>query len=867
MRKIVLFLALLVQGTCALWAQTIRQRMEAIQARHKVHFVYDAQLPIDGPAGTGSIESLGLDDALRVAFARTGIAYERRRKNVMLWAEQPAAPPAKPRTYTLRGVVSAADGERLINASVYDVVSRLGVVTNEQGQYALSLPAGTCSLRVSYPGCELQEKEVRLTADRQLNFRLEDAVTLGEVTVVGQMNAPMLTTQTGKRTLTADDIQTEFALLSSPDLVKTIQRFSGVHGGVDLVSGMHVHGGENDENLFLLDGTPLYQTNHLFGLFSTFNADIVKNVDFYKSGFPARYSGRVSSVTDVRTRDGDTRRFRGLFSLGLIEGRLQFEGPIVKDRTSFNFAMRRSWLDLLLRPVYALKYRNYKEGDRYTMTYDFHDVNAKVTHRLNARHTLWLSLYSGLDKFTVNDDTKSSNYAWLMKDQFQWGSLNAALGGDFQFRPALSATLSLVGTHSRSRYDFKEKNVSSSPYDPRYDRISTDHQRVHTQMYDLGARADFRWTPTSRHRVRFGSHFTHHIFRPKSVTENYYNLSGERPADTLQVKSRHRTSSPELTLYAEDEMPLNRLFSANVGLSYTLMHVKGRNYHLLDPRLALKAQVADWGSVKLSYTHMSQSIHRISSSYIDLPSDFWVPSTAKIRPTQSHQLAAGFYVQPTPRLTASVEGFYKRTDHLLQYRNWMGQMPTSVHWDKEVVSGRGRAYGLELDAAYRTPRLTASLAYTLAWSQRLFPELHPEWFYSMHDNRHKLDLTLGYTFSKRVSLYAAWTLRSGNRMTMPVYEALDPHLPGVSTGGTSSNVYIEPNNYSLPMYHRLDLGANFTRITKRGRERIWNVSLYNAYCHFNTMYVTTKQNPDGTLRLKTRGFIPIIPSFSYTIKF
>ena len=213
----------------------------------------------------------------------------------------------------------------------------------------------------------------------------------------------MLSTQTGKRTFTAADINTEFSLLSSPDLIKTLQHTSGVNGGVELASGLYVHGGNGDENLFLLDGSPLYQTNHSLGLFSAFNSDIIKNVDFYKSGFPARYSGRISSITDVRTRDGNMEKVQGTFSIGLLDGRIQVEGPIWKNRTSFNVALRRSWIDLLMKPTFALLNSQKEDGEKYTFGYAFHDFNAKITHRLNQNNFIWMSVYSGNDNYSIRD--------------------------------------------------------------------------------------------------------------------------------------------------------------------------------------------------------------------------------------------------------------------------------------------------------------------------------------------------------------------------------------------------------------------------------------------------------------------------------
>lgn len=327
---------------------TLRQQMLIIQRCHHVFFVYDARLEVNMPYRGPDITDMSLKAALRCVFAHSNIDYEVRGRNVLLRKKNVKSVPD---SFRLKGMVTDSLGEPLVSVSVYDLTSKRGTLTNEQGRYTINLPPGRHELRLTYMGCKQQMATIDLNKHDIQNFVMDDATMIEEVVVNADMNSPVLTTQTGKRTLSSNDIKTEFALLSSPDVVKSLQRISGVASGIELTSGLFVHGGNSDENLFLIDGAPLYQTNHSLGLFSSFNADIVKNVDFYKSGFPARYSGRVSSVIDVRTRDGNMKEVHGLFSLGLLDGRLQVEGPLVKNKTSFNLALRRSWIDALLKPA------------------------------------------------------------------------------------------------------------------------------------------------------------------------------------------------------------------------------------------------------------------------------------------------------------------------------------------------------------------------------------------------------------------------------------------------------------------------------------------------------------------------------------
>lgn len=841
--------------------RTILQGMETVKRDHKVYFIYDATLNLNVPYRRVPVEQKSLKEALRLLFDGTNICYRKRGKNIMLWS---VPKEEQSKSCSVGGLVSDRSGEPVINASVSDLGNRQVCLTDERGRYTLHLPPGTHTLTVSYMGSELQKVELVLHADTLLDFSLETSQALPEVDVVGDKNSAMLTTQTGKHTFTAHDIHAGFSLLSSPDVIKMLQHVSGVTNGVEATSGLFVHGGCADENLFLLDGTPLYQTNHSLGLFSAFNSDIIKNIDFYKSGFPARYSGRISSITDVRTRNGDMQHTKGTFSLGLIDGRLQVEGPIVKGRTSFNFALRRSWLDILSKPLSALV-NSGDEGEKYSFGYAFSDLNAKITHRLSQENLLWASVYVGRDRYSIRDKSTWSGYVTDTNNRLLWGNVNATVGADLRLSKNLYATLAVVTTYSHSQHDADEDDTYH------YEngivrRFSLDVRTNHTQMYDAGGKIDFRWNPSARHRIRFGGSFTHHLFKPQTTKQSFYYGDPNEKVDTTFVEERNRTASDEATLYVEDEFRPCEKLSVGMGCSYTLLRVHSHSHHLIDPRLAVKYQITDAMAWKVSYTHMSQSIHRISSTFLELPVDFYVPTTARIKPTQSHQVAGGLYAD-MGRWSATIEGFYKQTERLLQYRNWMGIQPSAARWEQNVTEGSGRAYGVETDIQYGAPNFTASLAYTLSWSKRRFPELYDRWFYDQFDNRHKVDITVRYKPTDRLSLYAAWTLHSGNRMTLPVGYAPQPQMPDESGSPEAGYIYSEPNNFTLPAYHRLDLGADLRQTTKRGRERIWNFSLYNAYCHLNTMYVKVLKNDDGTFSVKSRGYIPIIPSVSYTLKF
>lgn len=865
MKRLLMLLLLAVPAMLCGQTRSMRQVMDEIKKIHGMFFVYDASLRLDAQYKGASLREKPLKEALRQLFANTDIRYKRRGRNIMLWrdAEAVAKPKVKKlQTFVVSGLVTDSVGEPIANASVMDLATHQGALTNERGHYVLHLLQGEHLLSASYMG-NRKTATLLLKGNRNLDFTLANEQELEEVMVVADLNSSTSTTQTGKRTLTADDLNKEYALLSSPDVVKVLQQISGVTSGVELASGMYVHGGGSDENLFLLDGTPLYQTNHSLGLFSAFNTDIIKNVDFYKSGFPARYSGRVSSITDVRTRDGDMKHTCGTFSMGLIDGRLQVEGPIVKDKTSFNIALRRSWIDLLLKPAYAL-INSGNDEEKYTFGYAFYDLNAKVTHRWGNGHLMWLSAYMGRDHYSIYDKSSWSGYVTDTENRLNWGSTNITLGADLWLGTVMSASFAAIGTYSHSLHDAKENDAYH--YDDGSRRqFSLDVTSNRTKMYDMGAKVDFRWYPRSHH-VRFGGAYTHHSFRPQTTSQSFYYGGQNEQVDTLHIEECNRTSSNELSFYMEDEWNMGWCWSADFGCSYTFIHTQGASYHLFDPRLAVKYNWSKGMAVKLSFTRMSQSVHRIASTFLELPTDFWVPTTSTMKPTTSNQLASGFYLE-RKAWKASLEGFYKQTSHLLQYKEWLGLLPPAARWSQNITDGDGRSWGIELDVAYHTPSLQASLAYTLSWSERRFPELHGGWFRDQFDNRHTLELNMRYKMTSKISISAAWTYHGGNRITLPEGCSLQPSMPGENSGAEMDFIYFALNNFALPAYHRLDLGADFRHTTKHGRERIWNVSIYNAYCHMNTMFVKVHKNDSGTFSAQCKGYIPIIPSVSYTLKF
>ncbi len=860
-------------------AQTLRQKMDSIAHAQQVSFVYDSQLHLDVQAPVVS-NGLSLEQALEQLFAHTSFVYKVQHGHVLLKAKKAVR-------WTVSGHVRDAQGETLINATVYDLTTRQGTMTNEYGYYSLTLPEGEHQLRITYVGFQQQTINLDLTEHRVQDIHLDATPQLQEVVITADLNSPVIGTQMGKRSLGQTDIKTEFALFSSPDVVKTLQRMSGVQEGIELASGLYVHGGNGDENLFLLDGTPLYSVNHSLGLFSSFNADMVKNVDFYKSGFPARYGGRLSSVVDVRTNDGNMQEWHGSYRIGLLDGSVHFEGPIQQGKTSLNVGLRRSWLDVLSEPVFTIV-NHFNKEERIRVNYNFHDLNAKLTHIINDRQRLSLSLYSCGDGLTAKNDLDDGKDGRIdiekTDNHMHWGNLNAALDWNLTLSPRLMGNITAVYTHNRANISYYDDWRYGNPNNL---NISHNEHSTCSVIDDVGYRALFDYRPSPRHHIRFGHDYTFHQFRPQTKSQLFF--AGTNECDTLRNSSRNRQTGHELSIFAEDQLTLSDRWSLNGGANLSLFLAGSKTYAALDPRVAVKYQLRPNLSLKASYTMMSQYVHKISNSFLDLPSDYWVPTTERTRPMHSHQLAAGIYFSHSSmggggggsHWTLSLEGYYKLTRHLLQYNSWLGLEPPAASWDTEVMDGRGLFYGLEADAQYKNERVQVDAAYTLSWNKRKFDDFYEHWYYDKFDNRHKLNITARLHLTRNTEMYAAWTFHTGNRMTLATQYVKFATMPGYDEdihddfhqGGHTfwenrqDFIFERPNNIVMPAYHRLDLGVNIHHRTKHGHERIWNWSIYNAYCHLNTMWTKVKQDNDYRFYVKCYGYIPIIPSFSYTIKF
>ena len=645
------------------------------------------------------------------------------------------------------------------------------------------------------------------------------------------------------------------ALLGEVDVLKALQLLPGVQSGTEGTSGLYVRGGGPDQNLLLLDGAPVYNASHLFGFFSTFNADALKSVDLVKGGFPARYGGRLSSVIDLRMKEGNMKEIVGEGSVGLVASRLTLEGPIEKDRASFLVSARRTYIDVLARPFMP---PDEKAG------YYFYDLNAKANAILSPTDRVYASLYAGQDRFSfVSEYDDSRDEGGL-----DWGNVTATLRWNRRLSPRLFANTALL--FSRYRFDVFARDEN---FDTGYQDAAAYSARYRSGIRDLGARVDLDFVPGPAHYVRFGGGATRHRYSPGAVQSRASETGG--PDLERSLAASPEIDATEAFVYVEDDLRLSRALTLNLGLHGSGFAVGRERFVSLQPRLAARLRVGDATAVRASYASMEQYIHLLTNSGVGLPTDLWLPATDRVAPQSAHQVALGVTRTFGPSVEVSVEGYAKTMRGLIEYRDGASFLNTAFDdWETQVVSGDGRAYGVELFVQKKTGRTTGWVGYTLAWSDRQFDALNRGARYPYrYDRRHDIAVVLGHKLTDRIEFAANWVYGTGPAVTLPLGRA--PSFnddPAFRTGffyADPVSDYGERGGYRYPAYHRLDVALNFHRKTKWG-EGIFTLGAYNAYNRKNPFFISLDETYDGEVVrpvFKQVSVFPVIPAISYQFKF
>ncbi len=707
----------------------------------------------------------------------------------------------------------------------------------------------------------------------QLEEPSKDARMLDEVIVVSRLESPAVETpEIGAKKITIEDVRNTPVLLGENDVIKTIQAQPGVVEGTEGLAGMYVHGGNADENLFMLDNVPLYQVNHFAGFFSAFNPEIIRYIDFFKTSVPAKYDGRLSSFMDVRLMNGNTDGHHGTAKLGLTSGALNISGPIGK-RTTYLVGLRRSWYDVLTIPLLALvNAKNEDESIRFH--YYFMDFNAKISHRFSSKANAFISFYYGDDMLRTGSDSYNfynDDIHDLYKERynFNWGNMVVQGGLNYRIRPNLVSEF----TAAYTRYFSSMEQTYRFESDKSADKlVQASSNKTKNNINDWIFRGDFDWQAGDNSRVRFGLNYVRHTFLPGHTSkEHNYNDYMVSVKDSTWAYGAN-----EFNAYIEDDWKINERFHLNAGIHASLFNIDKKTHHGISPRFSMSYKPKANIAVKAAYTRTVQYVHQVTQSYLALPTDHWLPISGNQAPQTADKVSVGGYWQSNDNhFSVSVEAYYKQMHNLIEYCDEYYLKPPLEIWNARLTSGKGSAKGIDFKIEKVFGRLTGHISYSLAWADRTFKEKNNGLTYpARFDNRHTINILATWKINNKVSLSASWVGHSGNRFTlMPqVWEA-----PVFVKENTRSDVALRTkvNNYQLPFYHRLDLSCEV-----RNSRGFWTFGLYNAYCHMNTIAIkrgvrtetSCSSYPYGCTVKSTPVFqkvklFPIIPSISYTWQF
>jgi outer membrane receptor for ferrienterochelin and colicin len=740
-----------------------------------------------------------------------------------------------------------------------------GAITNQAGFYSVTVEKGKYAVVVSVLGYKEWRDTLYLQKNITLNIDIELApIQVDEVVVSGQRNDKNVSSvEVGKMEMTIENIKAMPALFGEADVLKAIQLLPGVQSGGEGNSGFYVRGGGADQNLLLLDEATVYNASHLFGFFSVFNAQAVKDIELYKSGIPAQYGGRLSSILDVHQKEGNMKKYEVDGGIGVIFSRITVQGPIKKNKASFIVSGRRTYADWIIQPF--LK----KESPMKGMKFYFYDLNAKINWIVNDKHRLYLGGYYGKDVYGF----KSSN--GKMNAQMNWGNAAAS----FRWNYIINSQLFLNTSATFSNYDFGT-SIGMDVYG----------FSLKSGVMDAGLKTELTYMPAIPHTFRFGVDYIFHRFNP-----NTYNIdAGESNSFSMPKSTAYYAH--ELSIYVNDEFDITKWLKVNLGLRYShfehigafiryLLDESGipedsivykpgqiiQQYNRLEPRISARFGITKNFSIKTAFTMNAQHLHQVSMASISLPTDVWMPSTDLMKPQQGFQYSLGFFYNFNKNMFETyIDLYYKDMKNLVEYRDGIDLSAVKVNPDQLYIFGNGYSYGAEFYFKKAIGKVTGFIGYTLAFTVRDFPDLNNgKQFYAKYDRRHDVSVNISYEIIRhKLSVAAVWVFSSGNTMTIPT---------GLYFyGGTMITEYSDRNAYRMPPYHRLDLSLDWTIVKKKKFETGLNFSVYNVYNRQNPffIYIDTEvtMNPDSylpsiTMQGKQMSLFPILPSITWNFKF
>jgi len=760
---------------------------------------------------------------------------------------------------TVNGYIKdSLTGETLIGANFFIKGIAKGVTTNQYGFFSLTIPGKTYAITSSFVGYSTKEFTLNLNASQLItielvprNFIIESVTVTGRKRENNVKNAQM-----GKIDLSIETAKALPALLGEVDILKTLQLLPGVRNAGEGNAGFYVRGGGPDQNLILLDDAVVYNTGHLFGFFSIFNADAIKNVSLIKGGMPPQYGGRLSSVVDINMKEGNINKTQVEAGIGLIASRFSVQGPIVKDKASFIISARRTYIDALAKPFIK------KSSDFYGSGYYFYDLNAKMNYKISNKDRIYLSGYLGKDVFAFRNAGRS------FQTDVPWGNSTATLRWNHIFNKKLFANTSLV---------YNDYNFSFAA------RQNDFFIKLSSGIRDVNAKTDFDYYVSPEHKLKFGALYTFHTFLPNVLT-------AEQGGNTFSPNNSNKKYANELAVYLQDDWEISKSFQLNYGLRYSAFQQVGpykafttdvdgnkldsttfgrgqtvKWYGGLEPRATLRYSLSETSSLKLAVTRNLQYIHLVTNAGTTLPTDLWVPSTFRVKPQISWQYAAGYFQNfKNNMFETSVEVYYKDMRNQIEYQE--GYTPSLRDPEEEFTFGRGWSYGSEFFINKVRGRLTGWIGYTLSYTWRRFPFINgAEKYPSKFDRRHDMSVVSTYAINDRWKISGVFVYGTGNAVTVPERFYF--------INGVLTQQYSNINGYRLAPYHRLDFSATLTPEHRKPRRYTdnWVFSLYNVYSRQNPYFIYFDQegtalNGDLKVTAKQVSLFPIIPSVTWNIK-
>lgn len=782
-------------------------------------------------------KSYTVGEVLRIVFDGQGVELIEKENKILIVPSKEVSDSTKEfKQRTINGfILEAGSNEVLVSAVVYAPGTPYGTVTNTYGYYSLVLPSYVRKIVYSYVGYKPDTLDIAVSPTDRKDVKLKKRNELDEIVVRQDVE-----TSADHTHITGKDIENRPALIGENDVMRALQYEAGVQSSIDGSTSLLVRGGNPGQNLNLLDGVPLYYVDHFFGFTSVFNPEAIKSVDFHKGAFPARYGGRLSSVIDVTTKDGDMEEWGGQFNMGLVKGGLSLEGPLIKNKSSIILTARRTWLDVLWKPISK------------NPSINFYDLNGKANYIINKNNRLYLSFYNGRD--LIRSDIDDGEI------QTKWGNTISSLKWNSVINPKLFVNTIL--TYSTFHF-----NLDDTRQVIQYGGISNANDYTGSStIEEVSQNIRANWNVSYNHDVEFGIKTAFSTFVPVSIQSRIDPTASPAPISS-------RFSMNEVTLFAEDDIQLNDEWRIRPGIHWATWFNKDFNYSALQPRFYISYEIAPQRVLHGSFTQMSQYLHLLNSNTYGLPTDFWVPSTSIVEPEEALMGTLGYKAKTANNFTYSINLYYKDIKGLVMYNVGKDLFDNTLFWEDKIVQGTGWGYGAELSAEKTMGSFTASAAYTLSWSWRKFSMLNNgEPFPYRYDRRHNFKSSIVYK-RKKFEAAASWVYMSGEAITLPdqLYPDFDRNL--MIDPGTPyySNYYTyniaDWNNYRLPAIHRLDVGFKFIKQRKRA-VRTWSVGVFNVYARPNVLYAELSEEVDGDgFKLYAVNVLQFIPYVNYKLNF